>query len=506
MLGEIRPSLETFKAECAKAEYAKGCFITFQRSAETETPMSALLKLKEHFEGVMLLESVAGGVARARHSLIALDPDLLWRYTGEQAELYADGVWQAQSEPPLESLRACLAQSTIHDRNWPSMIGGWYGYLGYDTVRHLETLPGSNPASLDVPDGVMMRPQVTVLFDHVADTITLATPIWPGTVTAAEAATCYEAAVERLYRLCHILDAPLPAGLDLLGLQGAPQDPVSEMSSAGFCAMVERAQAYIKAGDIFQVVLSQRYLAPFVLPALDFYRALRRLNPSPYLMYMDFGSFQIAGSSPEILVKVEGDTVTIRPIAGTRPRGGTPEEEARLEADLLSDPKELAEHLMLLDLGRNDVGRVSQPATVEVSEQFFIERYSHVIHIVSHVTGKLKPDLDALDALLAGLPAGTVSGAPKIRAMEIIEELESTKRSVYAGGVGYLAANGDLDMCIALRTAVVKDGMLHIQAGAGIVADSVPEDEDAECRYKAQALFKAAEEAYRQAKRKNRPG
>ncbi len=261
--------------------------------------------------------------------------------------------------------------------------------------------------------------------------------------------------------------------------------------------MVLRAKEYIAAGDIFQVVLSQRFEAPFKLPPFSLYRALRRVNPSPYLYFLDFGSFAVAGSSPEILVKTEGRTVTIRPIAGTRPRGATPHDDAALEADLLADPKERAEHLMLLDLGRNDVGRVAEIGTVKVTDRFFIERYSQVMHIVSNVEGKLRADRDAIDALAAGFPAGTVSGAPKVRAMEIIDELEKQKRSLYAGCVGYFSAGEDMDTCIVLRTALIKDGTMYVQAGAGIVADSNPDFEQQECINKAAALFRAAEEAKR---------
>ena len=273
--------------------------------------------------------------------------------------------------------------------------------------------------------------------------------------------------------------------------------PVSNTTPAEYATMVAKAKEYIAAGDAFQIVLAQRFEAPFKLPAFSLYRALRRTNPSPYLYFLDFGTFAVAGSSPEILVKVAGDTVTIRPIAGTRARGATPHEDKALEAELLADPKECAEHLMLLDLGRNDVGRVASIGSVEVTDRFFVERYSHVMHIVSNVEGKLDPKYDALDALAAGFPAGTVSGAPKVRAMEIIDELEKEKRGLYAGCVGYFSAAGEMDTCIVLRTALVKDGKMYVQAGAGIVADSNPAAEQQECVNKAKALFRAAEEARR---------
>jgi anthranilate synthase component 1 len=288
---------------------------------------------------------------------------------------------------------------------------------------------------------------------------------------------------------------------------GAPPVPTSNMSREQFHAMVERVKEYIRAGDAFQVVVSQRFAIPFRLPPFSLYRALRRLNPSPFLFFLDFKDFAIVGSSPEILVRLRDDTVTIRPIAGTRPRGKTPAEDRKYAEELLADPKERAEHLMLLDLGRNDVGRVSQVGTVKVTERFIIEYYSHVMHIVSNVIGKIRSDYDALSALVAGFPAGTVSGAPKVRAMEIIDELEPERRGVYAGCIGYFGASGDMDTCIALRTAVVKDGIVYVQAGGGIVADSDPEGEYQESWNKARALMRAAEEAVRYATETgNEPG
>ena len=304
-------------------------------------------------------------------------------------------------------------------------------------------------------------------------------------------------AVERLDGVVESLDRPL--NMALSDIDAGPLDvaPQSNTTPAEYKAMVLKAKDYIAAGDVFQIVLAQRFEAPFTLPPFALYRALRRTNPSPYLYFLDFGSFAVAGSSPEILVKVAGDTVTIRPIAGTRPRGATPHEDKALEDELLADPKERAEHLMLLDLGRNDVGRVARVGTVTVTDQFFIERYSHVMHIVSNVEGKLDDKYDALDALAGGFPAGTVSGAPKVRAMEIIDELEKEKRGLYAGAVGYFSAAGEMDTCIVLRTALVKDGTMYVQAGAGIVADSDPAAEQQECINKAKALFRAAEEARR---------
>jgi anthranilate synthase component 1 len=328
------------------------------------------------------------------------------------------------------------------------------------------------------------------------------TPVRPN--ANMDAQTAYEHAVERLRSVVNALDEPLPHTTAMSAAHLVLPESTSNTSPAEFMGMVDRAKEYIAAGDIFQVVLSQRFSVPFSLPALALYRALRRTNPSPFLFHLDFGDFALVGSSPEILVRVRDGDVTIRPLAGTRPRGKTPEEDKALEAELLADPKERAEHLMLLDLGRNDVGRVSQIGTVRVTDSFAIERYSHVMHIVSHVVGKLDPKHDVIDALMAGFPAGTLSGAPKVRAMEIIDELEKEKRGPYGGCVGYFSADGEMDSCIVLRTALVKDGMMHVQAGAGVVADSNPQAEQDECGHKARALFKAAEEAVRFAGRVKR--
>jgi anthranilate synthase component 1 len=341
----------------------------------------------------------------------------------------------------------------------------------------------------------LVRPTVIVVFDAVKDSITVVTPVRP--TQTIDANTALARAVDRLSAVVDALDRPLDKSL--AGQDAGPLDvpPKSNTAPDEYKAMVRRAKEYIAAGDAFQIVLAQRFEAPFTLPPFSLYRALRRINPAPFLFFLDYGDFAVAGSSPEILVRVRGDTVTIRPLAGTRPRGATPHEDKALEEELLADPKERAEHLMLLDLGRNDVGRVTRTGTVNVTDQFFIERYSQVMHIVSNVEGTLDAKRDALDALAAGFPAGTVSGAPKVRAMQIIDELEKEKRGLYAGCVGYFSAAGEMDTCIALRTALVKDGTMYVQAGAGIVADSDPDAEQQECINKAKALFRAAEEARR---------
>jgi anthranilate synthase component 1 len=469
--------------------------------ADLETPVSAFLKLGGGKPMSFLLESVEGGAVRGRHSIIGIEPDLVWRANGGKAEINRNARTKPDAfapcpEPPLKALRSLIAESRIElPDSLPPMAAGVFGYLGYDMVRLMEELPPANPDPVGIPDAVMVRPTIIVVFDAVKDSITVVTPVRPETGVDANAALAR--AMERLSGVVESLDRPLDMSLAEFDAGPLEVPPKSNTTPAEYKAMVLKAKEYIVAGDAFQIVLAQRFEAPFSLPPFSLYRALRRTNPSPYLYFLDFGGFAVAGSSPEILVKVAGDVVTIRPIAGTRPRGATPHEDKALEDELLADPKERAEHLMLLDLGRNDVGRVAQIGTVTVTDQFFVERYSHVMHIVSNVEGKLNPDCDALDALAAGFPAGTVSGAPKVRAMEIIDELEKEKRGLYAGCVGYFSAAGEMDTCIVLRTALVKDGTMYVQAGAGIVADSNPESEQQECVNKAKALFRAAEEARR---------
>ena len=469
--------------------------------ADLETPVSAFLKLCGGKPMSLLLESVEGGEARGRYSIIGLEPDLIWRARDGQAEINRNARSKADAftplaEPPLDALHALIKESRIAlPQALPPMAAGVFGYLGYDMVRQMEALPTPNPDPIGIPDAILVRPTIIVVFDAVKDEITVVTPVRPEKTVDAKAALVR--AMERLSAIVDALDKPLDKSV--ADQHAGPLEvPLrSNTTSDEYKAMVKRAKEYIAAGDAFQTVLAQRFEAPFTLPPFSLYRALRRTNPSPYLYFLDYGDFAVAGSSPEILVKVAGDTVTIRPIAGTRPRGASPHEDKALEEELLADPKERAEHLMLLDLGRNDVGRVAQIGTVTVTDQFFIERYSHVMHIVSNVEGKLDAKYDALDALVGGFPAGTVSGAPKVRAMEIIDELEKEKRGLYAGCVGYFSAAGEMDTCIVLRTALVKDGKMYVQAGAGIVADSNPDSEQQECINKAKALFRAAEEARR---------
>ena len=495
---QIEPPSSAF-AQC----YARGepQVVWTTLVADLETPVSAFLKIAAGRPMSFLLESVEGGAVRGRYSIIGLDPDLIWRTVGDRAEINRaardpHGRFEPCNEPPLAALRALIAESRIElPEALPPMAAGVFGYLGYDMVRLMEELPPPNPDPIGIADAILVRPTVVIIFDTVLDTLALVTPVRPAAGVTAQ--TALARAVDRLTAVVEALDRPLanePASDVAAALHMAPG---SNTTAAEFHAMVGRAKDYIAAGDIFQVVLAQRFEAPFSLPPFALYRALRRVNPAPFLFYLDYAGFAVAGSSPEILVRTRGDTVTIRPIAGTKPRGSTPHEDKALEEELLADPKERAEHLMLLDLGRNDVGRVAAIGTVKVTDQFFVERYSQVMHIVSNVEGRLDPRRDALDALAAGFPAGTVSGAPKVRAMEIIDELEKEKRGLYAGCVGYFSAAGDMDSCIVLRTALVKDGRMYVQAGAGIVADSDPASEQQECINKAKALFRAAEEARR---------
>jgi anthranilate synthase component 1 len=495
---QIEPSETVFAQRYARGEPQ---VVWTTLVADLETPVSAFLKLGGGRPMSFLLESVEGGDTRGRHSIIGIEPDLIWRANGGVAQINRTARTQADAftpcpEPPLQALRALIAESRIAlPDSLPPMAAGVFGYLGYDMVRLMEELLPANPDPVGIPDAVMVRPTIIVVFDTVKDSITVVTPVRPDKNIDAKAAL--SRAVARLADVIESLDRPLDKSVAQFDAGPLDVPPKSNTTPAEYKAMVLKAKEYIAAGDAFQIVLAQRFEAPFALPPFSLYRALRRTNPSPYLYFLDFGTFAVAGSSPEILVKVSGDVVTIRPIAGTRPRGATPHEDKALEVELLADPKERAEHLMLLDLGRNDVGRVAQIGSVKVTDRFFVERYSHVMHIVSNVEGKLSPNRDALDALAAGFPAGTVSGAPKVRAMQIIDELEKEKRGLYAGCVGYFSAAGEMDTCIVLRTALVKDGTMYVQAGAGIVADSNPDTEQQECINKAKALFRAAEEARR---------
>ncbi|WP_342641764.1 anthranilate synthase component I [Rhodoligotrophos ferricapiens] len=470
--------------------------------ADLETPVSAMLKIAHHERYSLLLESVEGGAVRGRYSIIGMRPDIVWRVQDGKAEINRsalanpEGPFTPLEEEPLTALRSLMAESRIDlPANLPPMSAGVFGYMGYDMVRLMERLPDPGADVIGVPDAILVRPTIMAIFDAIKDEVTIVSPVFPKQGLTAKAA--YAQATERLAEVTASLDRPLDHGMRERCEAPPVEAPQSNTAPADFKAMVRRAQEYILAGDIFQVVLSQRFETPFTLSPFSLYRALRRVNPSPFLYFLNFEDFSLIGSSPEILVRVREGKVTIRPLAGTRPRGATPAEDQARAEDLLSDPKERAEHLMLLDLGRNDVGRVAKTGTVKVTDQFALEFYSQVMHIVSNVEGELDDRYDAIAALVAGFPAGTVSGAPKVRAMEIIAELERDKRGPYAGCVGYFSANGDMDTCIVLRTALVKDGKMYVQAGAGVVADSDPDAEQQECVNKAKALFRAAEEAVR---------
>ena len=466
--------------------------------ADTETPVSAALKLIEPERGDFLLESVEGGAVRGRYSLLGLAPDLVFRAEGEQAEVNRHWLTDRRAFEPLEesalpALRRLVASCRIDvPEGLPGALACLVGYFAYETIGLVERLPRPAPNPLGLPDMFFVRPTLVLVFDRLSDQLFLVAPVWP---EGGEPARQIEQAIDRIEAASARLSQPLPLpAAKPVDTLPAPE-PVLPPGRYG--EMVLKAKDYIAAGDIFQVVLAQRFTQPFPLPPFDLYRALRRINPSPFLYHLDLPGFALTGSSPEILVRARDGEVTIRPIAGTRPRGKTAIEDAENRASLLADPKERAEHLMLLDLGRNDVGRVAAAGSVTVTDSYTVEFYSHVMHIVSNVVGQLSPDKDALDALFAGFPAGTVSGAPKVRACEIIAELEPETRGAYAGGVGYFSPDGSMDSCIVLRTAVVKDGVMHVQAGAGIVADSNPEYEQRECEAKSGALMAAAREAVR---------
>ena len=467
--------------------------------ADTQTPVSAYLKLAGDKPNCFLLESVEGGEVRGRFSVIGLEPDLIWRCRNGQAEINTtpdnESHFELEILPPLKSLRALMRQSQMSDTgDLPPMAAGLFGYFGYDMIRLIENIPDSNEPIIEMDDALLLRPSLIAIFDRLQDSITLVTQIRPNDWDNPTAA--WNKAQYRLAKAIKDLNSPLPH--TEIGNADTPlPEPTINMKKAAFLNMVKEAKDYIRAGDVFQIVVSQRFSIPFDLPSINLYRSLRRLNPSPFLFHFNFGKLALVGSSPEILVRLRGTDVTIRPIAGTRKRGATPNEDVKNAADLMADVKERAEHLMLLDLGRNDVGRVSKPGSVRVTSHFEVEYYSHVMHIASQVEGEIRENLDAVDALVAGFPAGTVSGAPKIRAMELIDKLEPDKRGAYSGAVGYISVAGDLDTCIALRTAVVKDKTMYVQAGAGVVYDSEPEAEYEETFSKARALIRAAGEALR---------
>ena len=507
----------SFGIEAARAalDGSRPALIWRRQVADTETPVSAALKLMKEGRGDFLLESVEGGETRGRHSFIGLAPDLVFRADGRQAAINRDWLndqrnFTPESGDSLTALRRLVEDCRMEvPGELPGALACLVGYFGYETIGLVEKLPRAPQSELDLPDMLFVRPTVILIFDRLADELFLVAPVWPE--PEGDSATKIAAAEERLDEAQRGLSSAV--GTELVNRQSSgtqdtdanrisPNGPefTPQLPPGKYSEMVLRAKDYIEAGDIFQVVLAQRFTTPFTLPPIELYRALRRINPSPFLFFLDLPGFALTGSSPEILVRARDGEVTIRPIAGTRPRGKNAAEDKANRESLLADPKERAEHLMLLDLGRNDVGRVASAHSVEVTDSYTVEFYSHVMHIVSNVVGQLAPDKDALDALFAGFPAGTVSGAPKVRACQIIAELEPETRGAYAGGVGYFSPDGSMDSCIVLRTGIVKDGMLHVQAGAGIVADSVPAYEQAECEAKAGALLAAAKEAVKRAR------
>ncbi|MDC2979748.1 anthranilate synthase component I [Pelagibacteraceae bacterium] len=480
------------------SNYKKGLpqIISKKLIADIETPFSSLLKINKGEKYSFLLESVEGGSNRGRYSILGCDPDLIWMVNKGKINIkYFDSNYEYKlSKQPLQSLRELIKISKFKniDNNVP--IPTLVGYLGYPMIQYMEKINLSNIDNIKIPDATLIRPKVVAVFDNIKDVISLMVVTYP----------CKKKNPEKAFANANILLNKTIRKLEKSILNNSSN--VSKKSKLNFKSnfkindfykLVKKAKKYIKNGDIFQVVTSQRFETQYYLKAIDLYRSLRRLNPSPYLVNLNFDKFGIVASSPELMVQLRQGNVTIRPIAGTRKRGKNTTEDLHLSKDLLNDQKELAEHLMLLDLGRNDVGRVSKKGTVKVTEKMIIEYYSHVMHIVSNVQGKLQNKLDAIDALIAGFPAGTVSGAPKIRAMEIIEELENLNRSFYAGCMGYFDSNGDMDTCISLRTGLVKNNKLYVQAGAGIVYDSIPKNEHIEIINKAGALMAAAKDSYK---------
>ena len=496
MINEIFPSFKKFKeiGQCNQLIFKKII-------ADKETPVSIFEKVCSGQNNCFLLESVTGGENKARYSIIGMKPDLIWESVGNNCKI-AENLREGR-KPKFRKLNAeslVELEKTI-DRckidiptGLPPMVAGLFGYVSYDVIRLMENLPNTNNDALGVPDIRLIRPTVLIVLDSIKNELIVASPAWANEKQPLR--ETYDISVKLIEQT--VMQVALPRKKAKTKKIPKPYlgRPVSNFTKTAYLNIINKAKNYIKSGDIFQVVPSQRWKMKYLLPGFSLYRSLRRTNPSPYMFYFDFNDFSIIGSSPEILVKVENDEdVTIRPIAGTRPRGLSERQDKALEKELLNDEKELAEHLMLLDLGRNDIGRVSEVGSVKITESFVIERYSHVMHIVSNVKGKLSKGINNVTALLSGLPAGTVSGAPKIRAMEIIDELESEKRGIFGGGVGYFGTSGHMDFCIAIRTAILKDQNLYLQAGGGVVFDSDAETEFQETVNKSKALLKAAQDS-----------
>lgn len=465
---------------------SKARLVVRRRIGDVQTPVGAFLKIANNKPGAFLFESIAGGETLGRYSFIGLQPETWFRIrdgVSEIAETQDFTDCKTIDAPPVEALRKFVQSSRAEaDEDLPPMASGAFGYVGYDMIQHIEPVQINAADDLNVPEALLVIPRILLIFDHIFQELIL--------VARQNEGENVDHLLDEVERDLKKLTPHPPTDQDEREIE-----LTSNTSKDRYFEMVDKSRKYIMAGDIFQVVPSQRLSAPFKYQSISFYRALRRLNPSAFMFHMHLGDVTLVGSSPEILVRLRDGRVAIRPIAGTRPRSGNADEDAKRAASLLADEKELAEHLMLLDLGRNDVGRVAEYGSVEVTEQFVVERYSHVMHIVSHVEGNIREGFDAVDALFAGFPAGTVSGAPKIRAMQIIDELETSRRGIYGGAVGYFGWNGDMDTCIALRTAVLKDGQIHIQAGGGVVLDSDPQYEYDETLHKAGALKRAAQTA-----------
>jgi anthranilate synthase component I len=456
--------------------------------ADLETPVSAFLKIHRGPYG-FLLESVEGGEKWGRYSFLGTEPARVVRTSGHTFESEVPGAAPVRRtvDDPLEALRATLAEyRPVAIPGLPRFAGGAVGHIGYDMVRNFERLPARTSDELALPDACLLLAETLLVFDNVAQKIKVVSHAHVGDGTSPGAA--YDAAVARIDALIARLAAP---PVEPARPEASPGEVTSNFSQTAYEAVVRRAKEYIGAGDVFQVVLAQRFELPLAAPPFNVYRCLRTINPSPYMFFLALGDHVLAGASPEVMVRVEDGDVILRPIAGTRPRGTVEREDAALAAELAADPKELAEHVMLVDLGRNDVGRIAETGTVDVTERFVIERYSHVMHLVSNVRGRLARGRDCFDAFRATFPAGTLTGAPKIRAMEIIEELEPVRRGVFGGAVGYFAFSGAMDTAITIRSALFRDGRVYIQAGAGIVADSDPEAEHRECVNKARAMIQA---------------
>ncbi len=496
MINEIFPNFEKFKNIGHQNQ------LVFKKIiADKETPVSIFEKVCNGKNNCFLLESVTGGENKARYSIIGLRPDLIWESHGGKCKI-AENLqrsikpkFRELNNKPLVELKEAIDSCKIDiPAGLPPMIAGLFGYVSYDVIRLIENLPDINNDELEVPDIRLIRPTILIVLDSIKNELIVASPAWANDKRSLK--TIYNNSVKMIDQTVAQVALPRKKPKAKRIPKSYLGKPVSNFTKTAYLGIVNKAKKYIRSGDIFQVVPSQRWKMKYLLPGFSLYRSLRRTNPSPYMFYFDFSDFSIIGSSPEILVKVENeDEVTIRPIAGTRPRGMNKNEDKVLENELLNDKKELAEHLMLLDLGRNDIGKVSKIGSVKITESFVIERYSHVMHIVSNVKGKLSKEVNNISALLSGLPAGTVSGAPKIRAMEIIDELENKKRSIFGGGVGYFGASGQMDFCIAIRTAILKDQNLYLQAGGGVVFDSDAETEFQETVNKSKALIKAAEDS-----------